>query len=85
MQAHSVKVIAMKAVLSVFLCALSPTVLVFFTPPVTLYHHLACQHRSQCPAIQHCPPGLCRGVCLCLFVLYSVTDVKQSDNNALFL
>lgn len=44
---HSLKVSAAKPILSVFLCALFPTVLVFFTPPVAMCHHLPSLRRSQ--------------------------------------
>lgn len=36
----SLKVSTVKPILSVFLCALFPTVLVFFSPPATMCHHL---------------------------------------------
>ncbi len=45
---HSLKVSTVKPILSVFLCALFPTVLVFFTPRVTMCHHLPSQRWSQC-------------------------------------
>lgn len=45
---HSLKVSTVKPILSVFLCALFPTVLVFFTPPVAMCHHLPSQRWSRC-------------------------------------
>lgn len=45
---HSLKVSTVKPILSVCLCAPFPTVLVFFTPPVTMCHHLPPQRWSQC-------------------------------------
>lgn len=45
---HSMKVSTAKPILSVFLCALFPTVLVFLTPPVAMCHHPPSQHWSQC-------------------------------------
>lgn len=42
------KVSTVKPILSVFLCALFPSVLVFFTPPVTMCHHLPSQRHSHC-------------------------------------
>lgn len=44
---HSLKVSTVKQILSVFLCALFLTVLVFFTPPVAMCHHLPSQCWSQ--------------------------------------
>lgn len=37
---YPLKVSSMRPILSVFLCALFCSVLVFFTPPVAMYHHL---------------------------------------------
>lgn len=41
------KVSTVKPILSVFLCALFPSVLVFFTPPVTMCHHLPSQRQRR--------------------------------------
>lgn len=41
------KVSTVKPILSLFLCALFPSVLVFFTPPVTMCHHLPSQRHSH--------------------------------------